>query len=406
MRVFDLTQTEANTEMVEQVEIKTKARSGHVLDDHDDLDKLLVYMVNIGASDLHLTVGTSPVVRVNGKLWRVDTLAKNGSPEVRAETKNLLSMGDFGELSAERIKNLISTMVGDISKLESNRSLDLAYSIPGVSRYRVNVFHQQKALAVACRALSESVNGLENLFPGQVNGLINLAKLPRGLVLVTGPTGSGKSTTLAAMVDYINQNFERHIITLEDPIEYVHHHNKSIVNQREIGQDVLSFAGGLRDALREDPDVILVGELRDLETISTGVTAAETGHLVLSSLHTNDAAQTVARIVDVFPPHQQQQIRVQLASVLKGVVSQQLLPRSDGKGRVPAIELMVVNSGISALIQENKLPQISSQIQTGAKDNMVLLDKSLAELVKNGLVSMDEARSRAVNPNTFAEYVR
>jgi len=222
---------------------------------------------------------------------------------------------------------------------------------------------------------------------------------------VTGPTGSGKSTTLAAMVDHVNRTSERHVITLEDPIEYLHRHGRGVVNQREVGEDVESFAEGLRAALREDPDVILVGEMRDLETIATAITAAETGHLVLSTLHTNTAAETVERVVDVFLPHQQQQVRVQLAGVLQGVLSQQLLPRKDGRGRVCAVEVLVATHAVRSLIREGKTHQIPSAIQTGASEGMVPMDRALADLVLAGLVSREDAEERAVDPKLFARYL-
>ncbi|MQL51056.1 PilT/PilU family type 4a pilus ATPase [Desulfofundulus thermobenzoicus] len=370
---------------------------------------LLTFAVNIGASDVHLTAGVPPVVRLNGRLWKLTVLAQSGPPDVRAEADRLFQANPSLKepLFPERIASLCQPLLKGKHHESDKKSIDMAYAISGVSRFRVNLFKQRGAWAAACRVLSVTVKDIRDLFPYSrkvIDRLAAFAAMPRGLVLVTGPTGSGKSTTLAAMINYVNQTTERHIITLEDPIEYMHPHGKSIVNQRELGSDVDSFAEGLRAALREDPDIIMVGEMRDLETISTAMTAAETGHLVLSTLHTNTAAETVARIIDVFPPHQQQQIRVQLASVLKGVISQQLLPRADGKGRVCAVEIMAVNSAIRSLIQENKIVQIPAKIQTGAADGMVLMDQFLASLVSMELITEKEAMAKAVDVNLLRQY--
>ena len=273
------------------------------------------------------------------------------------------------------------------------------YALPCVSRFRVIAFRQRDATALVLRVVAENVPTFEQLRLPDV--LKTLAGKTRGLVLVTGPTGSGKSTTLAAMINLINEKRSCHIITLEDPIEYLHRHNRSIVNQREVNSDTRSFANGLRAALREDPDVILVGEMRDMETISIAITAAETGHLVFATLHTSDAAQTVDRIIDVFPPFQQQQVRIQLSMTLQGIVAQQLLPRIDGRGRVAAMEILVANPAIRNLIREGKSHQILSVIQTGAKAGMQSMDMSLRELSRKGMVTFEEALMRASDPDTF-----
>ena len=282
------------------------------------------------------------------------------------------------------------------NELETNGQTDLAYAIPGVGRFRVNVYKQRGTLASAMRCLPFSIPDADSLgIPVEVQALT--AK-KRGLVLVTGPTGSGKSTTLASLVDIMNRKYPYHIITLEDPIEYLHRHQCSVVNQREIGSDSNDYAQALRAALREDPDVILVGEMRDLETISTALTAAETGHLVLSTLHTIGADKTIDRIIDVFPPNQQQQVRVQLASVLECIVSQQLIRREDGRGRVAALEVLFANTAIRNMIRENKTYQIVSMMQTGKRQGMQTMDDAIYELFLRGDISADSAVSYAQNP--------
>lgn len=377
------------------------------------MDDLLRLAVRCCASDLHLTVGAPPVLRLHGRLWRLPELAARGLDAARKEASAALAMWpEAGEsLGPEVVERLIRGFLRDErrkTRFEEKGSAELAWSVAGLSRFRISIYRQRGNPAVACRVLSPRVPSLNELFvhaPGVAAALRRFAELPRGLVLVTGPTGSGKSTTLAAMVDHINRTFERHVITLEDPIEYMHRHGRSIVNQREVGEDVESFAEGLRAALREDPDVILVGEMRDLETVATAVTAGETGHLVLSTLHTNTAAETVERIIDVFPPHQQQQVRVQLAGALAGVVSQQLLPRKDGTGRVCAAEILVATHAVRALIREGKTCQIPSAIQTGAAEGMVPMDAALADLVLAGLVAREDAEERAVDSKLFARYL-
>src|SRR5215211_3126612 len=330
------------------------------------IDTLLERMVGRKASDLHLTVGSQPTVRVNGHLYRMENF-----PALTAEdTRQLL----YRILNTEQQK-----------RLEIDRQIDLSYSIPGVARFRVNIYSQRESLAGAFRMIPDALNTLEEL--GLPNSLYQLANKPRGLVLVTGPTGSGKSTTRAD-----------HIITIEDPIEFLHRHKKCVVNQREIGPDATSFAEALRGALRQDPDVILLGEMRDLETISTALTAAETGHLVFATLHTQDAASTVDRLIDVFPAAQQGQVRAQIAGTLMGVVTQTLLPTADGQGRVPAVEILFPDDAVRNLIRQAKIEQIYSVMQTGTARGMLTLEQSLADLVLRGIVTEDVACSRSGRP--------
>ncbi|MBU5426691.1 type IV pilus twitching motility protein PilT [Tissierella pigra] len=347
----------------------------------------VVELVNIAtekkASDIHITVGTPPVLRINGEL-----LVLEGEKLMPQDTKALVY-----ETLDERT----------IEELEENGEVDTSFSSPGVGRYRVNAYKQRGSYGMALRIIPLEVPTIDELgLPGVVK---DLARLPRGLILVTGPTGSGKSTTLASMIDLINKEKKCHILTLEDPIEYLHKHNKSIVNQREIGIDSNSFANSLRAALRQDPDVILVGEMRDLETISIAITAAETGHLVLSTLHTIGSAKTIDRIIDVFPPHQQQQVRVQFASVVQAIISQQLLPKADGSGRTAAFEVMVATSAIRNLIREEKIHQIDTAIQTGAKFQMQTMDNSLLDLYKKGLITKEIALMQAINQDNIKKYI-
>ncbi|MDW8801119.1 type IV pilus twitching motility protein PilT [Clostridium sp. A1-XYC3] len=346
------------------------------------LKDLLDITMKENASDLHLTVGVPPVIRVNGELRQISNVKLQP-----IDTENYAK-----EILGEDYESYIKT--GD---------LDTSFSVAGTGRFRVNLFKQRGSSAIAIRVVGSKVPTLNDLnFPPIIK---ELAANKRGLVLVTGPTGSGKSTTLAAMINEINATRASHIITLEDPIEYLHKHNKSIINQREIGKDTLSYANALRSVLREDPDVILVGEMRDLETISVALTAAETGHLVLSTLHTIGAAKTIDRIVDVFPPHQQQQIKIQLAAVLKGIVSQQLLPKVNGKGREAALEIMVATSAIQNMIREGKTHQVESSMQTGAKYGMKTMDMSLSELYKKGLISYETALSYAIDRDMLTKII-
>ena len=342
------------------------------------VDDLLERMVARGASDLHVAVGSKPVVRVNGKLERLDEFAAL-TPD---DSLRLL----YRMMSTEQQK-----------QLEIKRQLDLSYSIPGLARFRVNIYFQRESLGAAFRMIPSEIKTLEALgMPAQLH---DLAKKPRGLVLVTGPTGSGKSTTLAAVIDEINQTRSEHIMTIEDPIEFLHSHKRCVVNQREIGPDATSFADALRGALRQDPDVILLGEMRDLETIATALTAAETGHLVFATLHTQDAPSTVDRLIDVFPAAQQEQVRVQIAATLQAVVTQTLVPTVDGVGRIPACEILLPDDAVRNLIRQAKVEQIYSVMQTGTSRGMQTLEQSLAELVMRGAVSQDMALSRSSRPD-------
>ncbi|WP_406676381.1 type IV pilus twitching motility protein PilT [Moorella sp. ACPs] len=330
-----------------------------------DIETILRAAAAAGASDVHLSVGLPPVFRVHGEL------------QVQRQ---------WEPLDSEMTASLVRPMVGERWEvLQERGEIDLAYSLPGVSRFRVNVFHQRGSVGAAIRLIPREIPSLETL--GLPPVVAELAERQHGLVLVTGPTGSGKSTTLAAMVDKINRERSCHIITLEDPIEYLHQHRRSIVNQREVGSDTQSFASALRAALRQDPDVILVGEMRDLETIATAITAAETGHLVLATLHTSSAIQSVDRIIDVFPPHQQGQVRIQLADTLEGVITQQLLPRADRKGRVAAVEVLIATPAVKNLIREGKTHQIVSSMQTGARYGMQTMDMALRQLVTRGVIT-------------------
>ena len=338
------------------------------------IDTLLEQMVAHNASDLHITVGTHPALRVRGQLERLE-----GFPVLTADdTRQLL----YRIISSEQQK-----------RLELDRQLDLSYSIPGLARFRVNIYSQRESLAGAFRLIPADLKSLEEL--GLPPSLYELCNKPRGLVLVTGPTGSGKSTTLASLIDEINRTKAEHIITIEDPIEFLHRHKRCIVNQRELGPDATTFADALRGALRQDPDVILLGEMRDLETISTALTAAETGHLVFATLHTQDAASTVDRVIDVFPAAQQGQIRTQLAGTLEGIVAQTLLPTADGQGRVSAIEVLFPDDAVRNLIRQAKAEQIYSIMQTGGKKGMQTMEQALAELVLRGVVTEEVALQRS-----------
>lgn len=350
-----------------------------------ELQEILRTGVARKASDIHLTIGMPPVFRINGQLM---PLGHGPYSELREEK---LTMQDTQSMAEEILSR------EQLDRLNAEGEVDLSYTIPQLGRFRVNVFKQRHSVSIALRIIAQRIMTLEELdLPPVVQ---HLATKPNGIVLVTGPTGSGKSTTLAAMLDYINSTRSCHIITLEDPIEYLHQHKKSIVNQREIGGDTQSFAKALRAAMRQDPDVILVGEMRDLETISTAITAAETGHLVFATLHTCDAAQTIDRIIDVFPSYQQQQVRVQLAGTLQGIVAQQLLPRLGGQGRVAAIEVMLATPAIRNLIREGKTHQILSALQSGGKLGMQTMDSSLLKLYQAGHVSAEEALAKAIDPD-------
>jgi twitching motility protein PilT len=311
---------------------------------------------------------------------------------------DIQALEGFPVLTASEIRRMIYAILTQKQreKFENVLELDTSHAVPNVGRFRCNVFLQKDAVGSVMRVIPYEIKPLEDL--GMPPSVASLADRPRGLVLVTGPTGSGKSTTLASMVDIINRQRAFHIMTVEDPIEFLHEHKRSIVNQREVGEDTYSFNAALKHVLRQDPDVILVGEMRDNETIGTALTAAETGHLVFGTLHTQDAPQSVDRIIDVFPPEQQQQIRVQLASSLQGVVTQQLIPRMSGMGRVPAVEVLVVTPAVRNLIREGKTHQITSAMQSGGKYGMQVMDQSLADLVKKGAISMALALERCADP--------
>jgi twitching motility protein PilT len=339
------------------------------------MDDLLRTTVERGASDLHLTVGLPPVLRINGSLVATE----------------------FARLSPDESKRLVYSVLNDKQKekFEKSWELDCSHGVRGFGRFRVNVYRQRGVIGACLRAISNTVSTRIDLsLPKIIEECVNR---PHGLILVTGATGAGKSTTLACMLDIINQTQSYHIITIEDPIEYIHPHKKSMINQREVGQDTMSWANALKATLREDPDVILVGEMRDQETIQGTMTAAETGHLVFSTLHTSDASQTMDRIVDVFPPHHQQQIRVQLSSVLEAIFSQQLVPHASGVGRVPCVEVLIANPAIRNLIREGKTNQIYNSIQTGGKQGMQTMEQSLFELVQAKLVTPEEAMAHTMH---------
>ena len=338
---------------------------------------LLKIMIEKGASDLHITTGSPPRVRVDGRLIPLD----------------------HPQLTPADTKTLCYSVLTDAQKhkFEENNELDLSFGVKGLSRFRGNVFMQRGAVAGAFRTIPFQIRTFQELgLPEIVNDLV---KRPRGLILVTGPTGSGKSTTLAAMVDRINSERQDHIITVEDPIEYLHPHKKCLINQREVNADTVSFKAALRYVLRQDPDVVLIGEMRDLETIEAALTVSETGHLTLATLHTNSAVQTINRVIDVFPPHQQEQIRTQLSFVLEGILAQQLISKKSGHGRVLAVELLVPNPAIRNLIREDKIHQIYSMMQTGqTKSGQQTMNQSLFELYTKGLLSYEDAIGRSSVP--------
>ncbi len=344
------------------------------------VDTILERAVELRASDVHLTAGSYPAVRTHGHIELLD---------------------EFPELDRELVQQLLYriTTTEQQKQLEINRQLDFAYGLRGLSRFRVNVFHQRESLAGAFRLIPTEIKSVEEL--GLPPSLHELTSKPRGLVLVTGPTGSGKSTTLAALIDEINRTRPDHIITIEDPIEFLHNHKRAIVNQREIGQDATGFAAALRGALRQDPDVILLGEMRDLETISTALTAAETGHLVFATLHTQSAPSTIDRIIDVFPAEQQQQVRMQLANSLQGIVTQTLMPKGDGHGRVAALEILFLDDAIRNLIRQGKIEQVYSYMQTGSQRGMQTMEQSLTELVQRNVIRATEAIGRSSRPEAL-----
>jgi twitching motility protein PilT len=337
------------------------------------VQELLSHVLEKEASDLHLTAGAAPTIRVHGDLKPVE---------------------GYDVMEPEELRRMIYAVLTQAQRerLEQDLELDLSYSLPGKARFRVNVYFQRDAIGAAFRLIPFAIRRLDELgLPQQVG---DFARLPRGMILVTGPTGSGKSTSLAALVDIVNSEREVHIMTVEDPIEYLHQHKKAIVNQREIGTDTRSFASALKHVLRQDPDVILVGEMRDLETIQTALTAAETGHLVFATLHTQDAPQTIDRMIDAFPPHQQQQVRAQLSTTLQGVVTQQLLQSADGRSRTVAAEVLVATSAVRNMIREAKVHQIYGAMQAGGRYGMQTMDSALAHLVAVGKISIELAKER------------
>jgi len=344
-----------------------------------DIAQLLTFMVKNKASDLHLSAGLPPMIRVHGDVRRIN----------------------MGELQHPLVQGMLFDIMNDEQRrvYEEHLEVDFSFEVEGLSRFRVNAFHHQRGAGAVLRSIPSKILTLEQLAAPKI--FADLALKPRGMVLVTGPTGSGKSTTLAAMVNHLNEHEFGHILTVEDPIEFVHESKKCLVNQREVGPHTRSFASALRSALREDPDAILVGEMRDLETIRLAMTAAETGHLVLGTLHTSSAAKTVDRIIDVFPPEEKEMVRSMLSESLVGVISQMLLKTKDGSGRVAAHEIMLGTPAIRNLIREGKVAQMYSTIQTGMRDGMQTMDQNLSDLVKRSQISTAEARSKAKNPENF-----
>ncbi|MFN8232754.1 MAG: type IV pilus twitching motility protein PilT [Actinomycetota bacterium] len=359
-----------------------------VVPENDDVQipvpELLSALLEVGGSDLHLTAGAPPTVRVHG---------------------DLEALPNYPKLTPRSLQGMIYAILPQKlrERFEQELELDMSYSLPGKARFRVNVYQQRDAIGAAFRLIPFEIKSLDQL--GLPAVVADLARFPRGFVVVTGPTGSGKSTTLAGMIDVVNSERAGHIMTVEDPIEFLHKHKKCIVNQREVGADTQGFGQALKHVLRQDPDVILVGEMRDLETISTAITAAETGHLVFATLHTQDAPQTIDRIIDVFPPHQQQQVRVQLATTLQGVVTQQLIQTADGQGRVVSSEVLVATPGIRNLVREGKVHQIYSAMQAGGRYGMQTMDMSLAGHVKAGRISQQMAFERCHDPEELQRLV-
>lgn len=360
------------------------------------IDELLHVVVDKNCSDLHICTDSPPVIREDGELRRLN----------------------YEKFNPVIVQRMMYEIISDdnVTKFEQTRELDFSYALPTPiemrkpgqtntvrARFRVNMYRDRGSVAAAFRLISSRIPTTEELNLPPL--LKDLSEKPRGLILVTGPTGSGKSTSLAAMINHVNMNFSRHIITIEDPIEYLHTHKQCVINQRELGSDTLSFGAALRASLREDPDVLLVGEMRDMETISLAVTAAETGHLVFATLHTNNAAESIDRIIDVFPPGQQEQIRIQLSNNLIAIISQQLLPRVSGPGRLPANEIMVATPAIRNLIRENKTHQIPSSIQTSAAFGMMSMDQCLRDMYMKGLITLEEALTRCMNPEELKKMI-
>lgn len=347
------------------------------------MDELMRVTIERGASDLHMCVGLPPILRIDGRLTPTE----------------------FPKLTPDDTKRLVYSILTDNQKerFEKNLELDFSHGLKGFGRFRINTFKQRGVIGAVFRAIPSQVPPLNSLNLPSV--LADLTSRPQGLVLVTGPTGSGKSTSLASMIDLINTSMSRHILTMEDPIEYLHFHKLSIVNQREIGQDSFNFSNALRAALREDPDVVLVGEMRDMDTIATTLTIAETGHLVFATLHTSDASQTIDRIIDVFPAHQQQQIRVQVAAVIEAVMCMRLLPHASGVGRVPACEVMIATPAIRNLIREGKTHQIQNSIVTSRGMHMQTFDMSLRDLVRKHMITPEEAFNASMHPEELRKLI-
>ena len=363
---------------------RPEARGGVAVEDRPlaefDLHGALGYLLQQGGSDLHVSVGSPPMIRLRGDLEPIP---------------------DQEQLTPQAVQRVLYSILTQKQRerFEEELELDFAYAMPGASRFRVNVYRQRESMGAAFRVIPYEIKSLEQL--GINPKVSTMANLPRGMVLVTGPTGSGKSTTLAALVDLANRTRKDHIMTVEDPIEFLHKNKSCLVNQREVGEDTHSFGAALKHVLRQDPDIILVGEMRDLETISVALTAAETGHLVFATLHTQDAAQTIDRVIDVFPPHQQQQVRVQLAGALQGVVCQALCQTSDGKGRIAATEVLFATAAIRNLIREGKTHQIYSSMQAGAQHGMQTMDQNLAELVRQHKVSYEHGLEKCHHVEDF-----
>ena len=348
-----------------------------------DITDLLKYSVGNNASDLHLSAGLMPMIRIDGDMRKLE----------------------LEPMQHKEVFKLVYDIMNDQQRkeLEDNLEVDFSFALPGVARFRVNVFHQNRGIGAVFRTIPSKVLTLEDLKCPPI--FKKISEAPRGLVLVTGPTGSGKSTTLAAMIDYVNESFHEHILTIEDPIEFTHKSQRSVIAQREVHYDTFSFAAALRSVLREDPDVVLIGEMRDLETIQAAITIAETGHLVFATLHTNSAAQSIDRMVDVFPSHQQPQVRTQLANMLMAICAQRLVPAIGG-GRVVAAEIMINNSAIRSLIREGKTHQIDTAIQTGADQGMQTMDRTLAKLIQTGVITYESAQEYAVDINELNRLVR
>ena len=348
-----------------------------------EIDLLLKKAVELGASDLHLATGAQPIYRLNGELQKMDA----------------------AELSDQETRRLLGEIMtaAQFEKLAQLSDVDFAYAIPEIGRFRTNVFVQTRGIGAVFRVIPQRLVPLEDL--NLPRAAVEFTHLSRGLVLVTGPTGNGKSTTLASMIDHINRHRKTHILTIEDPVEFIHANQLSLINQREVGSQSISFASALRSAFREDPDVILIGEMRDLETIALAITAAETGHLVFGTLHTSSAAKTIDRIIDVFPTTQQAQVRTQLSESLSGVIAQQLLKRKDGKGRIAAVEILIGVPALAHLIREGKTYQIPSIIQTGRREGMQTMDQAIVDLLKQGVITAAEAYDKCVDRETFQRYL-